>query len=286
MATPSSKHMTTEDLMQIALELAGLGDVPGDSGVHVSGGRVRRIFATIDCDVSDILMARVLRCDTVLTHHPEGPASLNGWKLIALQIEQMVECGVPIARAETAIQRRMQSADLNSHARNYARVVQAAQLLNVSFLNVHLPCDAITRRLIADKMAPFNQPDSRATVAEVIAALQEIPEQKLAATEPKVRLGSAERLAGRVAVAMAGYTNGGVDVLKAYLDAGIGTVLMMHFPEADLKEAREQKLTGTLIITGHMASDSIGINVYLDELERRGLEVIRAGGILRAVEES
>jgi hypothetical protein len=29
-----------------------------------------------------------------------------------------------------------------------------------------------------------------------------------------------------------------------------------------------------------MASDSIGINVYLDELERRGLEVIRAGGII------
>jgi len=286
MATPSSKHMTTEDLMQIALDLAGLGDVPGDSGVHVSGGRVRRIFATIDCDVSDILMARVLRCDTVLTHHPEGPASLNGWKLIALQIEQMVECGVPIARAEAAIQRRMQSADLNSHARNYARVVQAAQLLNVSFLNVHLPCDVITRRLIADKMAPFNQPDSRATVAEVIAALQEIPEQNVADTEPKVRLGAPERLAGRVAVAMAAYTNGGLEVLKAYFDAGIGTVLMMHFPEADLREAREQKLTGNLIITGHMASDSIGINVYLDELGRRGLEVIRAGGILRAAEDS
>jgi len=282
MATPSSKHMTTEDLMQIALDLAGLGDVPGDSGVHVSGDRVRRVFATIDCDVSDILMARVLRCDTVLTHHPEGPPSLNGWKLIALQIEQMVECGVPVAKAEAAVQRRMQSVELNSHARNYARVVQAAQLLNVSFLNVHLPCDLITRRLITERMALFNQPDSRATVAEVIAALQDIPEHKVADTEPKVRLGAPDRLAGRVAVAMAGYTNGGLEVLKAYFDAGIGTVLMMHFPEADLKEAREQKLAGSLIITGHMASDSIGINVYLDELERRGLEVIRAGGILRA----
>jgi hypothetical protein len=89
-----------------------------------------------------------------------------------------------------------------------------------------------------------------------------------------------ERLAGRVAVGMAGYTNGGMDVLRAYFDAGVGTVLMMHFPEADLKEAREQKLAGNLIVTGHMASDSIGINVYLDELERRGLEVVRTGGII------
>lgn len=281
MATRSPKSLTTEEIMQIALDLSGLTEVPADSGVHVRGDTVRRVFATIDCDVADLLMARVLRCDTILTHHPEGAASLQGWRLMALQIEQMVECGVPLAKAEAAIQRRMQSVELNSHARNYARVVQAAELLNVSLLNVHLPCDVITRRLLTEKMAPFNRPESRASVAEVIAALQEFPEQKLAATEPKVCLGAPERLAGRVAVAMAGYTNGGVDVLRAYFEAGVGTVLMMHFPEADLKEAREQKLAGNLIVTGHMASDSIGINAYLDELERRGLEIVRAGGIVR-----
>jgi len=280
MTTRSAGSLTTEQIMQIALDLSGLGNVPADSGVHVRGDTIHRVFATIDCDVADLLMARVLHCDAVLTHHPEGPAMLNGWKLIALQIEQMVECGVPVARAEAAIERRMQSVELNSHARNYARVVQAAQLLHLSMLNVHLPCDTITRRLISEKMAVFNAPERRATVSEVIAALQEFPEQKQAATEPKVRLGSPERLAGRVAVAMAGYTNGGVDVLKAYFDAGVGTVLMMHFSEGDLKEAREQKLAGNLIVTGHMASDSIGINVYLDELERRGLEVVRAGGIV------
>ncbi len=282
MTTSTATPMTTEEVMQVALDLAGLSDVPSDSGVHVPGKTVRRIFATIDCDVADLLMARVLRCDTVITHHPEGVASLDGWKLIARQVEQMVECGVPVARAETAIQRRMHSVELNSHVRNYARVVQAAQLLNLSFLNVHLPCDVISRRLIGEKMAPFNRPESRATVSEVIAVLQEIPEQKLAATQAKVRLGGLDRLAGRVAVAMAGYTNGGVDVLRAYFEAGVGTVLMMHFPETDLKEGREQKLAGNLVITGHMASDSIGINVYLDELERRGLEVVRAGGIIAA----
>jgi hypothetical protein len=148
------------------------------------------------------------------------------------------------------------------------------------FLNVHLPCDVIARRLIAEKMAPINRPESQATVADVMAALQEFPEQKLAATEPKVLLGGVEQRAGPVAVAMAGYTNGGVDVLRAYFEAGVGTVLMMHFPDADLREAREQKLAGNLVITGHMASDSIGINAYLDELERLGLEVIRAGGII------
>jgi hypothetical protein len=280
MATPAGTALTAEQIMQIALEVSGLQEVPPDSGVHVRGGKIRRILATIDCDVDDLLLARVLHCDAVLTHHPEWTASLRGWTLIARQIDQMVECGVPIAKAEAAIQRRLHSVELNSHPRNYGRVMQAAKLLALAFLNVHLPCDILSRRIISERLARFQHPESRATVADVLAALQEIPEQKLAATEPKVRLGAPDRLAGRVAVAMAGYTNGGVDVLRAYFEAGVGTVLMMHFPEADLKEAREQKLAGNLIITGHMASDSIGINAYLDELERRGLEVIRAGGIV------
>ena len=280
MATPAGNPMTTEQIMKIALNLSGLTEIPPDSGVHLPGDKIHRVLATIDCGVDDLLLARVLRCDAVITHHPEWTASLHGWTLISRQIDQMVECGVPVAKAEAAIQRRMQSVELNTHPRNYGRVLQAATLLNLAFLNVHLPCDIISRRIISEQMARFQDPESRATVADVIAVLQEIPEQTVAATEPKIRLGTPDRLAGRVAVAMAGYTNGGVDVLRAYFEAGVGTVLMMHFPEADLKEAREQKLAGSLIITGHMASDSIGINVYLDELERRGLDVIRAGGIV------
>jgi len=280
MATPAGNPMTTEQVMKIALNLSGLTEIPPDSGVHLRGDKIQRVLATIDCGVDDLLLARVLRCDAVITHHPEWTASLHGWTLIARQIDQMVECGVPVAKAEAAIQRRMHSVELNTHPRNYGRVLQAAKLLNLAFLNVHLPCDIISRRIISEQMARFQDPESRATVADVIAVLQEIPEQTVAATEPKIRLGGPDRLAGRVAVAMAGYTNGGVDVLRAYFEAGVGTVLMMHFPEADLKKAREQKLAGNLVITGHMASDSIGINVYLDELERRGLDVIRAGGIV------
>jgi hypothetical protein len=160
--------------------------------------------------------------------------------------------------------------------------MQAAQLLKLPFLNVHLPCDIITRRLIAEKMEPFNQPDSRAKVSAVVEALQEFPEHQRALTEPKVVLGAPDRFAGTVAVAIGGYTSGGVDVVRAYFEAGIGTVLSMHFPEGDLREAREQRLAGNLVLTGHMASDSIGINVFLDELERLGLKVVRGGGIIAA----
>jgi hypothetical protein len=35
------------------------------------------------------------------------------------------------------------------------------------------------------------------------------------------------------------------------------------------------------VITGHMPSDSIGMNRILEEIERRGVEVIAGSGVIR-----
>ncbi len=182
--------MNTDDIMAVALDLAQLTNVPSDSTIHVPSDNVRKVYATIDCDVADLLLARELKCDVVLTHHPEGASMIYGWALIRCHIDQMVECGVPIAKAEAAVERRMRSAELASHGRNYGRVMQAAQLLKLPFLNVHLPCDIITRRLIGEKVAPFSQPNSRAKVSAIVEALQEFPEHQRALTEPKIVLGA------------------------------------------------------------------------------------------------
>jgi putative NIF3 family GTP cyclohydrolase 1 type 2 len=98
--------MTSEDIMEVALDLARISEIPRDSGIHVRSDSIKTIMATIDCDVSDLLLARAFKCDAVLTHHPEGAAGLHGWQVMRNQIEQMLECGVPIARAEAAVQRR------------------------------------------------------------------------------------------------------------------------------------------------------------------------------------
>jgi hypothetical protein len=35
------------------------------------------------------------------------------------------------------------------------------------------------------------------------------------------------------------------------------------------------------VIAGHMSSDSLGMNQFLDELERKGIEVITCSGLTR-----
>jgi hypothetical protein len=80
-------------------------------------------------------------------------------------------------------------------------------------------------------------------------------------------------------VLFAGGTNGGADVFKAYFDAGVGTIVCMHVPE-DVKKAVEEQSIGNIIVAGHMASDSIGINAIIDVWEKAGVEVIKMSGIL------
>jgi hypothetical protein len=36
-----------------------------------------------------------------------------------------------------------------------------------------------------------------------------------------------------------------------------------------------------VVIAGHIASDSLGMNLFLDELEKQGIEVITCGGLMR-----
>jgi hypothetical protein len=36
-----------------------------------------------------------------------------------------------------------------------------------------------------------------------------------------------------------------------------------------------------VVIAGHISSDSLGVNLFLDELEKRGIEIIPCSGLIR-----
>jgi hypothetical protein len=56
----------------------------------------------------------------------------------------------------------------------------------------------------------------------------------------------------------------------------------MHIDERDLRGLEQlQRPHANLVITGHMPSDSIGMNRVIDALERQGLEVIAGSGVIR-----
>ncbi len=271
--------MTTEDLMRLALEMAELDEIPGDSAVHHDGRGIRRVLVGIDLRAPELVLAKDLGFDAVVTHHPVGAGTLGFHRVLYRHVDQMIAAGVPeeVARAtieETAAARRV----LDSMA-NYDHDPSIARLLDMPYLNIHTPLDEIGRRRMAACAAAV-LPD--ATVGDLVRRLREtFGEFRSAATEIEVPVGSASHRVGRVVVAHAAGTNGGYPVAKAYFAHGVDTVLYIHCRPDEARRLHEEfGATKSLVVTGHIASDSVGINPYVDRLRREGLEVATASGVL------
>ncbi len=61
--------------------------------------------------------------------------------------------------------------------------------------------------------------------------------------------------------------------------AGIGTVVGMHLSEEGKKEAEAANIN--VVIAGHISSDSLGMNLFLDQLQKQGIEIISCSGLIR-----
>lgn len=273
--------MNTKQIMDIALELARIDKKPEDSGITNSGENITKALMGIDMETPELLLAKELGADCVISHHPKtGTQILDFHRVMERQIDTMVSFGVPINKAQKALEKKKSEVDLNNHVRNYARFETAAKLLGMPYMNIHMPADIIGERIVQTHLDKLLLGRQKSTLDDVIDALMMIPEYQKSISRPLIRVGKGSDYAGRIAVLMAGGTNGGADVFKAYFEAGVGTIVCMHVP-SDVREAVSIQNIGNIIVAGHMASDSIGLNIIADEIESRGVEIVRGFGIER-----
>jgi hypothetical protein len=113
----------------------------------------------------------------------------------------------------------------------------------------------------------------------VAGAIGQLPSFRRSGAEPLVVYGDPRAPAGRVVISIAAGTNGGFAVASAYLTHGVDTVVYMHVASEDLERLRQEGVPGSLIITGHMAGDSVGVDALVHELRRRGVEVVTFSGV-------
>lgn len=272
--------MNTREILDLALEMAGLTEIPADTGILVEGTNIKKVLAGIDMEAGEILLAKRQGYDLVLSHHPTGGSPhLDLHKVMTRQIDKMVENGVPINKAQKALAEKMGQVERGLHVTNYDRATSAAKALEMPFMNIHVPADILAEQVVDAHLQKALANKEQPTLGDVIEAMLEIPEFKNALTKPKIRVGSEKDFAGKIVVTMSRGTGGGPDVDLAYFEAGVGTLVVMHAQEDVLKAVREQGI-GNIIVAGHMASDSIGMNRILDALEEKGLEVTRISGIV------
>ncbi len=272
--------MNTKEIMDLALELAGITEVPEDSGIIVEGEGIKKLCIGVDMEAAEMLIAREIGADAVITHHPVGGAPrVNLFKVMQKQIDRMVEAGVPVNKAQKMLKEQVGKVERGLHVSNYDRAVSAAKVLDMPFVGIHTPTDMLAEKKVQEHLDQALADKPRSTVGDVIDALNQLPEYKNTLSKPAARVGSKEDYAGKVFVTMSGGTGGGAKVIKSYFEAGVGTLVCMHMPEDVIKEVKEQNI-GNVVVAGHMASDSVGINQLVAALEEKGVDVIRMSGVI------
>jgi hypothetical protein len=248
----------------------------GDENIEVGS-----ILAGIDMEVGEVLLADRLkekgrRIDLVLSHHPEGTALARLYQVMHMQEDLAAMLGVPINVAEGVLKERISQVERALLPTNHQRARDAARLLDIPLMCIHTPADNHVASYLEQK---FDKNSPR-IVGDVLELLLEEPEYAQAKSDEaglKIVAGDKKGRAGKVFVDMTGGTGGSKDMFEKYAVAGVGTIVCMHIGENNLEEAKKAHIN--VVIAGHMASDSLGMNLLLDKLP--GMEIIACSGFIR-----
>ena len=263
--------LDTNEILEISLDMVQWNSVPADTAVHVHGKNIKKIMLMIDVTTADLMLAKNLGCDAVVTHHPIGVTAINFYKVIDRHIDYMKDNGIPENIAKKSVLDLKKRIELRNHTQIYSSVIDSAKILNMPLVNIHQPCDEYARRVISQKI----QDENPNLVSDLVTTLEDIPEFKNAATKIQVSYGQPNSSVGKWVAVIAAGTNGGFQIAKNYFDNGISTVLYFHIDYNDLVKLIESNIQGNLIILGHLAGDSIGLNALASNLENEGIQVVR-----------
>jgi putative NIF3 family GTP cyclohydrolase 1 type 2 len=267
--------VSTRDIMDLALDLVSFNAVPEDSAIYVEGKNIKRVLFGIDADVPELLFAKHAEYDAVISHHPKGGSAIVDFhRVFNRHIQQMTEAGIPREVAERAVRRKLMTLEVENHTRDYNHSTNMAQLLGMPYMNIHTPLDELGRRRMTRIIR--EETGKEPTLGDVVSALKKLPEFKNATTDVKIRVGDASKPAGKVIVSHGAGTNGGYEIAKTYFQHGVDTLVYIHISSSDLERLKADG-EGNLIVSGHIASDSVGINPLIEELENRGVSVTRLG---------
>lgn len=247
--------------------------------------KVKTILAGIDMETAELLLAKELerngeKIDLVLGHHPAGRGLLRLGDVVSLQESVFSNLGVPINVSQKILAPRIAELERAIHPDNFLRESQAANLLGLNLMCLHTVCDNLVYTFLEKKICQ----KSFRTLGEILKALKKIPEYQKSSrfgNPPQIFVGNEKSSPGKIAATgMTGGTSGSEKIYEKLAQQGVGTVLTMHMSEKHRKEAEKHHIN--VIVCGHMASDSIGMNLLLDKLAAQKIKIIPCSGLIRS----
>lgn len=249
------------------------------------GTDVKKAIVGIDMEVGEVLLAYVLNrdrgeaIDLVIAHHPEGIALAQLPEVMRLQSDLLAAFGVNVSVAEQLMDKRIGEVERRMLPVNHSRAVDAARLLGIPMMCVHTPAD----NCVSAHLTGLFEKEKPARLKDAVALLKKIPEYGRAARRmagPKIVSGAEGARCGRIFVDMTGGTEGSKNIYEQHAVSGVSTIVGMHLSEDALENAKKAHLN--VIVAGHISSDTLGLNLLFDELEREeALAIVGVSGFER-----
>jgi putative NIF3 family GTP cyclohydrolase 1 type 2 len=245
------------------------------SDTRVLNGRldidVKKVMIGIDIEVGEILLAHLLnkekgpKVDLVISHHPMGAALAQLYDVMKLQAKLLARVGVTISVAEQLMEKRISEIERRLMPVNHAREIDAAKILGLPLMCIHTPADnCVTNHLT--KLLEEEKPYKLKDLVKLLKAIPEYEKSAKLQVPVKIVSGSEASSCGKIYVDMTGGTEGSKDIFDKIAAGGISTLVCMHLTEEHLTNAKKANLNA--VIAGHIASDVLGLNLLLDQVEK------------------
>ncbi len=242
---------------------------------------VKKVLVGVDIDGEEMLLAKQMGdIDLVMSHHPRGVGLVGLDDVMQLQIDIMEMYGVPVNVAEKMMKKRIQEVSRGIAPANHNRVVDIAKYLDIPLMCIHTPCDNLAAQFVKEKL----EKEKPQFLGDLIDSLKTVPEYKEASkmgVGPRIFVGGKENRTGKIVITgVTGGTEGSPELYEKLSQAGAGTVVGMHISEKHREEAEKAHIN--VVIAGHISSDSIGMNLFLDDLiKKENVEVLPCSGFIR-----
>lgn len=245
---------------------------------------VETMMVGIDMEGPELLVAERLiergePVDLVMAHHPEGTAWASFYDVMRLQVAMLAKFGIPEEVGKDLLKDRMGEVERAVAPANHSRSVDIARLLDIPYMCVHTPADNHVTSYL-QQLLEKKKPQSLSQVLAILKSIPEYSDGLKKGAGPRILVGDPKKKAGRIFVDMTGGTEGPKKIFPRLSQAGVGTIVCMHLSEEHFKHAKSEYIN--VIIAGHIASDTLGLNLLLDEIEKKGkIKIIPCSGFVR-----
>jgi hypothetical protein len=196
-----------------------------------------------------------------------------------IQQQTWIRYGVDRKVAHRLADKMIKEYWLEAASANGLRARDAARQLKLPLLCLHTAVD----NLVQDFFLDFLRGKDNSSLIEVLDLVQKIEECGRSAAD-----GVKAHLAGKISkdtklgchmVDMTGGMDPPMEIFGHLKKAGVDTMVGMHYGLEHLKAMESCGMAA--VICGHMACDSLGLNIFCDQLQAKGVKVIAGAGFYR-----